>query len=82
MTLVHDVHAWTITSGYDALTAHILTDPAYQGSWDEMLTRLRQIAKRDFGIGHVTIQLDRTLASCDELHHVDHLYYREDPSRN
>ena len=29
VTLVHDVHAWTITTGYDALTAHILIDPDY-----------------------------------------------------
>ena len=29
VTLVHDVHAWTITTGYNALTAHILVDPEY-----------------------------------------------------
>jgi cobalt-zinc-cadmium efflux system protein len=32
VTLVHDVHAWTITTGYDALTAHILIDPDYDRS--------------------------------------------------
>jgi cobalt-zinc-cadmium efflux system protein len=32
VTLVHDVHAWTITTGYDAPTAHILIDPDYDRS--------------------------------------------------
>ena len=27
--LVHDVHAWTITKGYDALTLHVLIDPEH-----------------------------------------------------
>ena len=27
VTLVHDVHAWTITSGYDAFTAHVFVSP-------------------------------------------------------
>lgn len=26
VTIIHDVHAWTITSGYDAMTAHVLID--------------------------------------------------------
>ena len=27
VTLVHDVHAWTITTGYNAMAAHILIIP-------------------------------------------------------
>ncbi len=29
LTLIHDVHCWTITSGNDAFTAHALVDPSY-----------------------------------------------------
>ena len=35
VTLVHDVHAWTITSGSEAFTAHVLIDPSYEGDMDE-----------------------------------------------
>ena len=73
VTLIHDVHVWTITSGNEAFTAHILMDPSYTGSDDEVLDRMHDIAKRYHGIGHVTIQLERSAGDCTEQHHVDHL---------
>ena len=73
VTLIHDVHAWTITSGYDALTAHVLIDAGYQGQHEPLLRRLRQIAYEDFGIHHITLQLETSAAGCTENHHVDHL---------
>lgn len=75
VTIIHDVHAWTITSGYDALTAHVLVDPARRGEEDEMLSQLRQIAY-GYGIGHVTIQLEYSASECEENHHVEHLVAR------
>ena len=33
VTLVHHVHAWTITTGYNALDAHVLVEPDYGGEW-------------------------------------------------
>ena len=73
VTLIHDVHVWTITSGNEAFTAHILMDPSYTGSDDHILDRMHDIAKRHHGIGHVTIQLERSAGDCTEQHHVDHL---------
>ena len=35
VTLVHDVHVWTLTSGYDAMTAHVLIDPDYPGNLED-----------------------------------------------
>ena len=29
--MVHDIHAWTITSGYESFTAHVLVDPGLSG---------------------------------------------------
>ena len=75
VTLIHDVHVWTISSGYDAVTAHVLVDPAYGDSMDALLRRSRIIA-RDFGIGHITIQLEQSLSGCTEDHHVGHLLAR------
>ena len=73
VTFIHDVHVWTITSGNEAFTAHILVDPSYAGDADTMLRRMHQIAKRDHGIGHVTLQLERSAGECTEQHHLDHL---------
>ena len=75
--MIHDVHAWTITSGYEALTAHVLVDPDYEGDLDRLLRRLRRIAARDFGIGHVTLQVEQSVEDCTEDHHVDHLVARQ-----
>ena len=77
VTVIHDVHAWTITSGYEALTAHVLVDPEYGGDLDPLLRRLRRIATQDFGIAHVTLQVEKSVMGCTEDHHVDHLAARE-----
>ena len=31
VTLVHDVHAWTLTPGYEFFTAHVMIEPRYRG---------------------------------------------------
>ena len=76
VTLLHDVHAWTVTSGYDALTAHVLVDPDYPGDHASLLRRLRRIAYEDFGVHHITLQLETSAAECAENHHVGHLEAR------
>ena len=76
VTLIHDVHVWTITQGNEAFTAHILMDPGYQGDLDEVTVRMKDLLHNNYGIGHVTIQLERTVEGCTEDHHVGHLYAR------
>ena len=77
VTVVHDIHAWTVTSGYVSLTAHVLADPDYGGDHDAMLRELRRIAREEHGIAHSTIQLETSVSGCTEDHHVDHLLQRE-----
>ena len=77
VTVVHDVHAWTVTSGYVSLTAHVLADPDHVGDHDDLLRELRRIAAEDHGIAHTTIQLETTVRGCIEDHHVDHLLQRQ-----
>ena len=78
VTLVHDVHAWTITSGYNAFTAHVLIDSATVPDQDELLLRLRSIAK-NFGLTHLTLQLEASASDCEqENHHVEHLFVTAD----
>ena len=68
--MLHDIHVWTLAPGYDALTAHVLADPDYQGDLEPLLRRLREIVSRDFGIDHVTIQLEQSVEGCTERHHL------------
>jgi len=60
VTSVHDLHVWRITSGFDALSAHILVG---QGEDCHGLRRdvERAIAER-FGITHTTLQVDHDAA--------------------
>lgn len=76
VTLVHDVHAWTITTGYNALAAHILVDPEYPGDLEGLMREVRNLAEDEFGIHHATLQMERSAGSCPESHHVDHLHAR------
>ena len=74
VTLVHDVHCWTIIAGYEVLMAHVLLDHTLPAEEVEpLLRRLRRIAKQDFDITHVTLQVEQTLEDCTEDHHVGHL---------
>ena len=76
VTQVHDIHAWTITSGYESFSAHVLIDPDYLGEMETLRRRMQQIAYQDFGIAHVTIQMEQSLDGCAERHHFDHLTAR------
>ena len=53
---VHDLHVWTISSGMDALSAHI-THSAKVGH-SELLASVREKLHNQFGIDHLTIQME------------------------
>ena len=57
---VHDVHAWTITSGVPALTAHVVVDSATLDACgpESMLDQLQECAHDCFDIDHTTFQLE------------------------
>ena len=80
VTLIHDVHVWTLTSQVEAFTAHILVDPSWQGDPARMLERIKDIVHKEFGINHATIQLERSASNCTEDHHVEHLMSRVRPA--
>ncbi len=53
---VHDLHAWTITSGMPVLSAHIVVaDPSSSG---QVLDRLCECLRGHFDIDHSTIQVE------------------------
>ncbi len=57
---VHDLHIWSVTSGFAVLTANIwlkpmCSDPA---CWQECLRDLQNTLTERFGIDHATLQLE------------------------
>jgi cobalt-zinc-cadmium efflux system protein len=53
---VHDLHVWTITSGLDCLSAHVVKEDGQ--SHGDLLKRLRTTVRERFGIDHITIQIE------------------------
>jgi cobalt-zinc-cadmium efflux system protein len=57
---VHELHAWTITSGLPVLTAHVVVDPGIidDGRCATMLDRLQDCLRGHFDVEHSTFQLE------------------------
>lgn len=53
---VHDLHVWTISSGIEALSAHISHDNSVVHS--DLLVAVRKNLHDGFGIDHLTIQME------------------------
>lgn len=53
---VHDLHIWTITSGIYALSVHVVHEKG--APQQEILSLVRSRIHREFGIGHLTIQME------------------------
>ncbi len=53
---VHDLHVWTITSGREALSAHVRH--AHAAAPAELLRDLRSKLHDQFGVDHLTIQME------------------------
>lgn len=66
---VHDLHVWTITSGREALSAHVIHD--YRVSQPDLLKELRMKLHDRFGVDHLTIQME-TPDFEDETFHFCH----------
>jgi cobalt-zinc-cadmium efflux system protein len=52
---IHDLHIWTITSGLDALSAHVVV-PVGEDR-DAVLDRLQQLLRDRYRIDHATLQV-------------------------
>jgi cobalt-zinc-cadmium efflux system protein len=53
---VHDLHVWTVTSGFPALAAHVLVSP--DTDCHRTRRRLEQLLEQKFGVSHTTLQVD------------------------
>lgn len=66
---VHDLHVWTITSGREALSAHVVHTHGVAPR--ELLIELRAKLHERFGVDHLTIQME-TSDFEDETYHFCH----------
>ena len=64
VTEVHDLHIWTVSPGYEALSAHAVLDERSFPAADDVLADLRQMLAGRFSIRHTTIQVE--CANCGQ----------------
>jgi cobalt-zinc-cadmium efflux system protein len=57
---VHDLHIWTVTSGFPALAAHLTVAP--ERDRDEVRHAVEDVLQERFGIDHTTLQ-----TTCEQL---------------
>jgi cobalt-zinc-cadmium efflux system protein len=53
---VHDLHVWTVTSGFPALSAHVLVEPG--ADCHAARRRLEGMLAQSFGLTHTTLQVE------------------------
>ena len=67
MRSVHDLHVWTVTSGFGAIAAHVVVA---QGADRDLIRRRLELTLREgFGIEHTTLQMEEEARQ--ELLHVE-----------
>jgi cobalt-zinc-cadmium efflux system protein len=62
---VHDLHVWTITSGLDSMSCHLVEDMAHGR---ETLLAASQAMKNGFNLTHTTIQIEDRMMRDAEAH--------------
>jgi cobalt-zinc-cadmium efflux system protein len=62
---VHDLHVWTVTSGFPALSAHILVAP--QADCHAARRRLDEMLTERFGLTHTTLQVEHAESPAVQL---------------
>jgi cobalt-zinc-cadmium efflux system protein len=55
---VHDLHVWEVTSGFPALSAHVLVDP--DSDCHAARRAMEAMLHERFGLDHTTLQVDHT----------------------
>jgi cobalt-zinc-cadmium efflux system protein len=64
---VHELHVWTVTSGFDALAAHVVVERGEDR--DLVQRRLAHLLRDRYGIEHTTLQMEESAP--DELLEVE-----------
>jgi cobalt-zinc-cadmium efflux system protein len=65
---VHDLHIWAVEPRLIMLTCHVLTDGADPAGPQGLLTLIQARIAADFGITHMTIQVETECCDPDDVH--------------
>jgi cobalt-zinc-cadmium efflux system protein len=61
---VHDLHVWTVGSGFPSLSAHVLVDPG--ADCHAIRLELATLLRDRFGLAHSTLQVEHAPAPVRE----------------
>lgn len=64
VTAVQDMHVWSVTSGFDAMSCHLVVADISKAR--DALQNARRVMKDNFGIDHVTIQVEDDVLRAEE----------------
>jgi cobalt-zinc-cadmium efflux system protein len=56
---VHDVHIWSLGGDFIALSLHARVPDMHMDQCENILSRIREKAQKEFRIEHITVQLER-----------------------
>ena len=65
MVEVHDLHVWEVTTGFPALSAHVVVRAG--DDCHELRRALQLMLEERFGIRHTTLQVDHEAAAQEPL---------------
>lgn len=65
---VHDLHLWSVKPGLTMLTCHVLVKDDQSVLATDLLRTIRQRVAREFGIRHMTIQLETECCHPEAVH--------------
>jgi cobalt-zinc-cadmium efflux system protein len=65
---VHDLHVWAIEPRFVMLTCHVLVDGNDEGLTNALLRSIRNKISSDFGIQHITIQMETSCSHPEAVH--------------
>lgn len=62
---VHDLHLWTLTSGMNVATAHLVSDDP--SSTTQLLEQAQTLLRDEFKVEHATLQVEQDPTRCAEV---------------
>jgi cobalt-zinc-cadmium efflux system protein len=71
---IHDLHIWSVEPRIIMLTCHVLVDADIVTDKDQLLQPIQSLLSTQFGIHHLTIQLETECHETEDLHcNLNHL---------
>ena len=65
----HDLHVWTVTSGFPAVSAHVLVEPG--ADCHGVRRTIEDVLRERFDLEHTTLQVDHVRSSVVQLSTVE-----------